>query len=378
MKPKVLMIDIGGWGGITHYTYNLMQALTKQEGADCVLLTDSAYELEFFPCSFRILKAQLKNQSYGAAVSAVIKAIRVERPHVIHVQTMIAARRDWLLFILARLSGLRIVFTAHNVLPHDAVENRAFFMKTAFRIIYGCSHRIIVHSRYSRAKLKILFGVPDSKISVIFHGNYLFMRTRELTREQARDMLGLPHQKKIILHFGALRAYKGIDVLLEAFSLLEQRDPQVLLLLAGKTMNVPQGYVEGLIKKSGVHDDVVFKDFYVPLKDIPAYFFASDIVVLPYKEIDTSGSIQLAYAFSKPVVAANTGSMPEVLEDGKNGVLVEPENAAALAAACECILFDEERAACMGEHSLLLAQQKFGWDRIAEQTAQLYREVYGE
>jgi D-inositol-3-phosphate glycosyltransferase len=375
MKIKVLMLDIRGYGGIAHYTYNLMQALVESGEFDCTLLTDQEYELEVLPRSFTVIKQPLKNGAYLAAISRIIKTVFSVKPKIIHIQAVITVRRDWIWFILSRLFGLRIVFTAHNVLPHEEREQKAFFMKSALKIIYACSDKIIVHSQYSRNRLLEFFKIDPGKIAVIPHGNYLFLRTREVSKQQACRELDIAADKKVILHFGSLRHYKGIDILLEAFRKIRDLRSDVLLLLAGKPMHVPSGYFEELIRKTGMSNDVILKAEYIPLDKIQVYFYASDIVVLAYKEIDTSGSLQLAYAFAKPVVATRTGSMAEVFEDGKNGLLVSAEDPLALADAVNKVLFDDALLEQMGNHSFRLAKDRFDWDAIAARTISLYSEL---
>jgi D-inositol-3-phosphate glycosyltransferase len=187
--------------------------------------------------------------------------------------------------------------------------------------------------------------------------------------------LNLDQDKKVILNFGAMRPYKGIESLLEAVSLLCRGHSDVLLLLAGKPMNVPYAYFEQLISQYGLDENVILRPDYIPAGDVPDIFFASDLVVLPYKHIDTSGSIQTAYAFSKPVVATRTGSMAEVLDHNVNGLLVPPDDPQALAGAIEKVLFDPQALQRMGEASMALAIGKFSWQSIAQKTCQLYFEV---
>ena len=191
MKKKILMIDIGGWGGITHYTYNLIKSLSALNEYDLYLLTDSAYELSFLPQYCKVILEPLSGKPYARAVKRIVSVIMEVKPSVIHVQTMNTARKDWFLFLLASISGFRIVLTAHNIMPHEAFEQKAFFMKQAFGIIYNCVSRIIVHSEYSRNKLTGMFGIAPRKIYVIAHGNYGFFKTRQISMEQARKTLNI-------------------------------------------------------------------------------------------------------------------------------------------------------------------------------------------
>ncbi|HQQ06927.1 MAG TPA: glycosyltransferase family 4 protein [Candidatus Omnitrophota bacterium] len=375
MKIKILMIDTGGWGGITHYTYNLMQALAADSQIDCCLLTDEAYELDSLPRQFKIMKRPLNSREYMPALMMAIFAVLEYKPHIIHVQTMKTARKDWFAFALARMFGLKVVLTAHNVLPHEDSEKRALFMRTAFRIIYACSHRIIVHSKFSQDTLSALFKIRRDKIRVIPHGNYLFFRTREMPKKEARQSLGLPQDKRIVLQFGALREYKGLDILLDAFAQARKAGVPALLLIVGKPINLDLDSVGQRIKALGLEKDVVLKAEYVPFEAMQTYFFSADVVVFPYKEIDMSGSLQLAYAFAKPVICARSGGLPEVVRDRENGILVRPNDSADLAQAMERILADDDIIAKMGDASYRIARDDLSWDRIAAATVRVYRDA---
>ncbi|MDD5347405.1 MAG: glycosyltransferase family 4 protein [Candidatus Omnitrophica bacterium] len=378
MKPKVLMIDVGGWGGITHYTYNLMAALARNGKCDCTLLTDRQYELEPLPRNFEIIKKSLNNQPYGRAVKSVFEAIRQVKPQIIHVQTMITARRDWLLFRLGGLLGKRIVLTCHNVLPHEDAEKQAFFMRQALANIYAASRAIIAHSEFSRARLIELFGVPAAKITVIPHGNYLFFRRTEMSQAEARQALGLPADARIVLQFGAIRLYKGIDVLLEAFAGVREAGKDVRLLLAGKPMHLDPAGIFEAIRRLGLEDAVIVKAGYVDFDDIAKYFFASDAAVFPYKEIDMSGSLQLAFAFERPVVAARSGGLPEVIEDGKNGLLFSANDVTELAGCLSRLLGDDALRQNLGQAGLRLARERFSWEPIAAGTVSVYERVIAQ
>ncbi len=372
-KNRVLVIEAGGWGGVCHYAYNLLQALSQEEDLRVSLLTDIDYELENLKRDFQLIKVRIKDQAYPKVAYRIVKQILKARPRLIHLQSLVSARKDWFLFVLARLFGFPVIFTAHNVLPHEEEERSAFFVRSAFKIIYHCSRRIIVHTRYSKEKLAALFKIDPQKILVIPHGNYLFMRVKEVSRQEAKENLGLPQDKKVILQFGAIRPYKGIDALLYAFRRFHSIHQNTLLLIAGPLLQGDEAVYRNLIRELGLEEGVFFKPQYIPMKDLPLYYFCADLVVLPYRGVDMSGSLQLAYAFSKPVIAAKVGGLPEAVEDQRNGLLVEPDNAGALEEALEKLLFAPDLITRMGEASFGLARDKFSWEPIAAQTAGLYR-----
>ena len=374
-RIRVAMVDAVGFGGLTHYTYSLMRSLSAHAQVDCTLLTDTAYELDGLKRDFPVVKVSCRGQPYQNAAARLVKAIARLKPDCIHVQAGLTVRRDWLLFLLARSLRGRIILTAHNILPHDDWEKHAFGMRQALGIMYGCAAKVIVHSQYSKRKLTARFGVAPDTIAVIPHGNYLFVRMQEMTQAAARREIGIPAEKKVAMHFGAMRDYKGIDLLLKAFARLKERHEDAFLLLVGKSADKRPSDYEGLIRSLQIEKDVMLLPGYVPLKDIGQYFFAADLAVYPYREIDMSGSLQIAYAFGRPVIASRVGGFPEMVEDGRNGLLCEPEDIPALQESLEKMLFGGALLRKMGEESLRLAQGRFNWETIADTTLSVYEDV---
>lgn len=375
MAKRILVIDVGGWGGITHYTYNLMSALARTKEFEFALLTDESYELDALPREFAVIKKRLKDVSHNQAVRNILEAVMGFKPDIMHVETMLTARQDWLLFVVARLTGKRVVLTAHNVMPHEQAEREAPLMKESFSLIYSAAKRIIIHSEFSKESLISQFVVDPEKVSVIPHGNFLFMRKKEISRDEARKLLKIPSDSKVAMHFGAIRPYKGLDTLISAFRCVRRFSDNALLLIAGKPMHVDFGIYKRQIEEAGLAGSVLIRDEYIPMEEIPPYFFAADVAVFPYKDIDTSGSLQLAYAFSKPVIATRTGGLPEAVSEGVNGMLVAPDDDIAMSSAISKLLDDKELRDRMGQASYELARDKFSWDTIAKSTIEVYRET---
>ncbi len=372
---KVAIIETGGWGGISHYAYNLSEALVQHKDSEVFLITDAKYELESLKRSFRLVMIPISGQPYHKAICNIITVLFKIKPQVIHVQSLISARKDWFIFLIARLLGTKIIFTAHNILPHAEFEKKAFFMKSAYRIIYSSANQIFVHSQFSKRDLSAIFKVREEKIAFTYHGNYLFARIRKVSKSEARKSLGLPEDKRILLCFGAIRKYKGIDELLGTFQKIAQAHKNVFLLIVGKPINIDSGYYKGLIESLGLSRNVMLKSEYIPLEDIQLYFCASDVAVFPYKEIDASGSLQLAYAFAKPVVVARVGGFGEVVDNGVNGLLYDPQDSGGLSEAIENILFDDGKIAEMGRKSLKLAENKFSWEKISQAIMDSYKNL---
>lgn len=373
---RVLMLETGGWGGICHYSYNLCQALA-QAGANTKLLTATPYELSDIPHDFDVTTGFEAETSYREKIGKVIACSRHFKPDVIHVQSTFSARKDWLGLLACRILKVPTVLTTHNVLPHDEAEKNAKGMQWAYRKIYHYAQHIIVHSQDSQNALASLFAPPPEKVTIIPHGNYVFTESdTPFSQEESRDHLKLDQNKRYLLAFGTIRPYKGTDDLLTAFAQIASKFPDVHLLIAGKPIGLDPQTIITQAQALGIDQQMVFRPDYIDLNDIAHYFMASDIAVYPYHAIYQSGALQLAYAFSKPVVATSVGAFPETIDNGKNGLLAPPKQPEKFAQALvEMLNYPPDKLATLGAHSRHLADTRYAWSSVAEKTVAIYNQL---
>lgn len=376
MTMRILMLETGGWGGICHYSYNLCQALA-QAGASVQLLTAEPYELNNQPHSFDVVTKFDAHTPYGKQIRQVIEVYRSYRPDIVHVQSTFSARKDWLILGLCQLLNIPIVYTAHNVLPHDASEKNARGMKWAYGKLYHYAKHIIAHSNDSRESIIQLFSPPEQKISIIPHGNYVFAESdTPRTKTDSKKHLGLQNDIRYLLAFGTIRPYKGTEDLLEAFAQIAPNILDVNLLIAGKPIGQAPEDLVSYIRKLNLQNRVIFRPDYIDLEDIAHYFEACDIAVYPYHAIYQSGALQLAYAFARPVIATAVGAFPETVDNGKNGLLVSPRNPKELAQGLsEMLSYSTEKMKAMGKHSRHLANTRYAWPSVAEKTIRIYQQL---
>ena len=127
-----------------------------------------------------------------------------------------------------------------------------------------------------------------------------------------------------------------------------------------------------LINNYSLNDRVILDLRYIPNEEVPSIFEIADVVAYPYLSSTQSASIQVAYAFGKPVIASNVGGLPEVVDIGKSGLLVEPNNSEELARAIDLLISDEGLRKDMGRYAKELSQTRFSWDSIAATILQVY------
>ncbi|MGC8917553.1 MAG: glycosyltransferase family 4 protein [Thermoanaerobaculum sp.] len=162
-----------------------------------------------------------------------------------------------------------------------------------------------------------------------------------VARGQARAVLGIPGEAVVFLFFGLIRPYKGLDVLLEAVKLLPRGEPWMLA-VAGEVWGDKRELVRRL-EDLAIRGRVVLHDRWVPEEETRLWFSAADVVVLPYRRATGSAVAAQAFAYGLPVVASRTGGLLDVVEEGVNGLLVEPGDPVGLARALEATLDPEKR-----------------------------------
>ena len=389
---KILMIEPNGKGGICHYAYQLCNSLSVV-GVDVILYTSRNYELDNYEKGFKVRKT-LKVYKPGKLnpVSKLCRrletiflwlrlslAFLLARPACLHFQWLSSAKREPIFLRWLKFLGLKIVYTAHDVLPHEGDDAQA--TPAMFQNIYNIVDGIIVHSQSDREELLRLFRVDSSKVFVIPHGTYdMFAKGSAIEFRQARREIGLSedYAQRLILFFGAIKKYKGLPYLIRAFKEVKENVGNVKLAIVGG-VRAEEGedlafYTE-LIRSLNLEADTLFVPDYVPVATVPYYFASADVVVLPYLKTYQSGPVQIAYAFGKPVVVTDTGGLPEVVEDGKSGFIVPPKDSHKLAQAIVDILSDGKRLAEMGSYAKRLSETKYSWESIARQTLSLYEKL---
>ncbi len=184
---------------------------------------------------------------------------------------------------------------------------------------------------------------PHAAIEIVAHPRYDLPFTRPMPdRESAREQLGLDSGEAVFLFFGLVREYKGLDVLLEALSLLET-ESRWTCLIAGEFYESREPY-EARIREFGLEERVIMYDRYIPNSEVPGFFAAADLTVLPYRHATQSGVAALSIACNRPVLTTRVGALPETIVEGENGWLVPPEDPAALASVLRDISRDRKTA----------------------------------
>jgi glycosyltransferase involved in cell wall biosynthesis len=229
---------------------------------------------------------------------------------------------------------------------------------------------VIVHSDEGRRRLAEDLKLPEDRLRVIPHGAFDYL-TRLPTELPIDPAMGDLEGRKVVLSFGLVRPYKGVDLLIEAFASSPQ---DAVLLIVGRSL-MPIDPLRRRAHELGIADRVRFLTRFVSEPEIPAYFRRADLVALPYREIDQSGVLFTALAFGRPLLLSAIGGFTELAESHGAARLVPPGDVDALARVLNEVLGDEAERARLAEAARLAASGPYSWDRAAELTIELYRSL---
>ncbi len=351
------------------YDHALAAALASA-GADVELITSAfAYADAPRPDGYTVRELFYRHAS-GAAGSRLRRAAKLAE----HVPDMLRYRRtadaaavvhfqwldvQWLDgFLLPRRP---LVLTAHDLLPREPRPGQA----RAQRRLYDRVDAIVVHSEYGRRQLIDGLGLGPDKVHVIHHGAF-----DHLTRLESERPLPTELERAdgpVVLFFGLLRPYKGVDVLLEAWRGIEGAE----LWIVGMA-RMPTAPLRAIAS-----DSARFVERFVTDAEVPAFFRRADIVVLPYsrtERFDQSGVLATALAFGKPIVLSDIGSFGEVAATGA-ATLVAPDDPSALRETLSGLLADPARREELSRAALAAARGRYSWESAARDTLALYRTV---
>jgi glycosyltransferase involved in cell wall biosynthesis len=284
-----------------------------------------------------------------------------EGPDVVHFQWLAVQYVDGLLLP----SGARaLVLTAHDVLPRQPLPGQL----AAQRRLYGHFDAIIVHSEHGRRRLLDELGVQASRVRVIPHGAF--------THLAAGPPPARPHpgQAPVVLCFGLLRPYKGLEILLEAWRGITGAELWIAGMARMDTARLRATVAELNEQPAELQGRVRLDDRFINDDELPGYFAHADLVVLPYREIDQSGVLFTALAFGRPLLLSDVGGFPELARTGAARIVPAGASGPLREALVE-LLEDRAELAEMGRRARDAASGRYAWEQIGRAHVTLYEEL---
>ncbi|GAB4091737.1 glycosyltransferase family protein [Flaviaesturariibacter terrae] len=263
-----------------------------------------------------------------------------------------------ILRLIRRNGHSRIVCIADNVVPH---EQRFFDKPFTKYFLPSCDAFITMSQQVYNDLLTFAAGKPAEIVPHPLYDSF----GEKLSKEAARQHLGLANDDRIILFFGFIRHYKGLDLLLSAMAEAPLKDSGIKLLVAGEFYEDEKEY-QALIDNNGLRDRVLLHTRFMADAEIRYYICSADFIVQPYRSATQSGVTPLAYYFERPMVVTNVGGLPDLVPDHRCGIVCEPEPLSIAEAVAECYRLGED----FFVPQIRAEKKKYAWSRL---TSALFR-----
>jgi glycosyltransferase involved in cell wall biosynthesis len=388
---RVLIFDL--LPTVPYYTGYLSAALKRMENVEVVLAAATythdrtcfeRMRLQNAPgiCDFAYrsrttsIRRVLKLMEYLLNMALFAAHFGKRKPDVIHVQFTPLMERNlpfelWFLKA-ARARGIKLVYTVHNILPHEGSEQ----LRSSYCELYRIIDQLICHDAITKQRMISEFRVDPDRVSVIPHGPLFTEATftgATCNYERARAMTGLPLDARVVLWQGIIRPYKGISLLLRAWQAARQEGLDAVLAIVGtgekSALRELQQQVRSLGIASSVHLDLRF----VSVEELGAYHEAADILVYPYSAITSSGALATGIGYGKAIIASALPAFHQMLEHEKDALLVPHDDVRAWANALVRLTSDDDLRTRLARQLAAGCAAGPDWDGIASETLSVYR-----
>ena len=321
-----------------------------------------------------VSKLQIKNKIFRQILKAIEYMVNlffislrfwIRPPDIIYIHWVPLIRKlpfdAWFLRIM-QTRGIKLVYMVHNVLPHDTGMKH----KKAYRKIYHMVDFLTCHTEQVKKDLVEQFKISPEKVDVVPHGP-MFHDTIKINYTEARKKLSYNDQV-VILFFGLIRHYKGIEFLLQSWKKVVNVCPNAVLMLVGHGDDFYLNQLKIIIDELKIGCHVLNEFRYVSNEELVIFHQAADILVYPYKEISQSGALLTGMTFGKPIVATKVGGIKEILVNNETAVLVDYGDVNGFSEALVDLIKDPHKRSELGGKALDLVHSKYSWDVVARKT----------
>jgi glycosyltransferase involved in cell wall biosynthesis len=398
---KVVVVEFAGKGGMIHYTFQLCRAMAAA-GAEVTLITATDFELASLPHTFRVepiialwdpKPAKLAASPIAAAFRKlrrfprairyygewlrVIRRVAAIGPAVVQVGDVRFPSDFFPLWLLRRKTRL-FADICHNIRPFGTGGGftSSRWKRLLYQRIYRLFDVVFVHFERNVAEFTAAFGVGGERLVAIKHGNeeiFEELRAPACDGPALRARIGIGDNDPVVLFFGTLSRYKGVDILLEAFPRIYRETGARLVLAGYRFHDFDLAEHQRLAERAGIAGAVTWVPDYIASEEVAGWMQLASVIVFPYRDIFQSGAIHIAQTFGVPTVATAVGAMRDVVENEVSGLLVPPEDVDALANAVNRLLTDRELAVRLGGRFAADARGPFSWRANAETILAKYR-----
>lgn len=347
---RVLYLTLNDKGGMIHYVSQLLDALPSE--VDPLLISGVLEKENALRKKQCVHCFSLKFRDIPFCYFKIQEIITFYNPDLVHITSA-----HYLIYLIYPIiKKYPIALTLHDVTPHTGENN--LITSAIIKKHKGIADHIFVHGSALKSQL-LDMGYPQQKISVIPLGDFSFFLNYKLD--------DICEEDATILFFGRIEEYKGLKYLIESMPYVQREVPNAKLIIAGRGDLNNYSYLLQNKEVFEVHNCFITDPEVAPL------FQRAKVVVLPYIDGTQTGVVPIAYAFQKPVVVTDVGSIPEVVEVEKTGLVIPPKDPLALANAIIFLLKNENLRRKMGNNGYQKMKKELSWNVVMKETLAVYK-----
>ena len=358
-------------GGIAQFSDSLYQSL-RAKSAITTYTFKRLYPKIFFPGTSQYVSSGDKKKDINA--ERVLDSINpfsyyVSARKISEYNPELLLLSYWMPFFAISLGttayflkkkGIKIIAIMHNVIPHEGRIGDKFLTKY---FSDKCNGFVVLNNKTEEELKQIK---PDAKYIVSPHPMYGHFGEKPGTAE-ALKQLDIPNNKKVILFFGLIREYKGLELLIEA---MKELGDEYILLIAGEVYTDFKKY-QKIIDDNNLQDRIRLHTRYIPDKEVPVYFSAADVCVLPYRTATQSGITGMAYHFEVPLIVSNAGGLSETVKEDKTGIVLTELSSSGISKAIRKFLDNNLKTGF--QENMRKYKSKYSWDSLAGSIIEFYK-----
>ncbi|MEN8154319.1 MAG: glycosyltransferase family 4 protein [Acidobacteriota bacterium] len=382
---KVSIIEpIGGHGGLEFYDLGLCEAAYTQQ-VDATLYTCDktklhleyehaynvvlAYKNVFGPSNKIFRGLRYIRGTISSLVDSIRRGSNIAHFHLFHFSLL-----EYFNLLIFRIFRFGIVATIHDVEALDKIKESKSQKK--YKKFSKIIDQIIVHNSFTKEEvIKTNQGFEEEKIHIIPPTDIDFFCKEDITKAEARKALDMsfPKNSRMILFFGQIKKTKGLDILIKAFSELE--DKNIFLVIAGRCWKTDMDRYRSLIGKLNLEKKIIIIEKYIKNRDVMLLFKASDVVVLPYLKVYNSSVLLRGMDYGAVNVVSDLDFFTEIIKDGFNGLIFKKGDVEDLRSVLSGIINDEKQINRIRENSEKFVQQNYSFNVTGKKLRSVYESL---
>lgn len=376
-KMRIAVVEpVGGHSGMDYYDFGLCKGLT-QANIEVTLYTCDETILPSHP-TFTIKKtfrkiygadpAWKRGLRYVRGILSTLMDAKRNKTKLVHYHYFHIGLLEFFNVFCSKLFRFKVVLTMHDVEPFVAKLTNPFLTTYVYRMADG----IIAHSHIGHQELQTYLANTSTPLSYVPMGNFFHAIATKIPKNEACNALNIPRANHILLFFGQIKEVKGLDILLEAMPFVISQNPNTTLVIAGREWKDDFNKYQDIISKHHLESHCRLFIRFIQNSEVPLFYGAADLVVLPYKQIYQSAVLLMAMAYRKPVVASDLAGMAEIIKDGETGFLFSQGDPNELGAKINMILANEPIVEQVLQNASYLMETEYSWKRVGQLTANFF------